>query len=277
MLDKYKVFSHTLKFIFVIGLTFNFLAVSTAQTAETASDPAPEKKSKNIIKYNLFGIVAQANSWQAERALTKNFSVALTYAAIKKQPLPTRITNELQFEDPMMKLMQMQGRAITGEIRYYPGKKIEKQAPRGFYLAPYIRSAKYEVSSQYVYKNSSNNPASWPKGSLDVKFSALGYGLSCGYQWVISNHISIDWTIVGAHYGKSKISGSFSSPELPNTLGEDVSTINIDADLNDAYPFNGTHASITYSTASGVGEATFDLTKVNWYGLRTAISIGFAF
>jgi hypothetical protein len=103
--------------------------------------------------------------------------------------------------------------AITPEVRFYLGKGYGK----GFYIAPYYRYAKFSTNTVTVSFSEPNGPRR--SVNLSGELSGHSGGLMFGAQWFLSKAISLDWWIIGAHYGTGK--GSFTGiPSPALTAGE---------------------------------------------------------
>ena len=159
---------------------------------------------KNVVKLNLTPLVITDITVQYERVLFKKFSVAMGIGYIPDRPLPGFFPTI-----PTINNIKFSGYSLTPEIRIYP--HLLKDAPRGFYLAPYLKYSKYNVAADFPwsYKFSYTDPNTGITAdktlsqdlNLKGSFSGIGGGLMIGKQWIIANHISLDWFIMGGHVG----------------------------------------------------------------------------
>lgn len=174
-----------------------------------------QENSKNVVKLNLFALAVGNISLQYERALHKNISLALQLGFIPTHSLPGQINSMVATaSDNLIHDIKFSSINLTPEFRWYPGKKVEKQAPRGFYLAAYLRYSRVTADAFYSYKDSSAYPLGPVKdvpGTTTITYGALGFGGMLGYQWVINNRISIDWWILGGHGGSATVTGSIAA------------------------------------------------------------------
>jgi hypothetical protein len=221
--------------------------------------------SKNVVKLNLFALATQNISLQYERALHKNISLALQVGFTPTHDLTSVINDQIATaSNNVIHDIKISGVSITPEFRWYPGKKVEKQAPRGFYLSAYLRYAKYTANAFYTYKDSSYYPlfVKDVPGTTSISYSGIGTGLMLGYQWVISNRVSIDWWILGAHGGSAVLSGSISASGMNAADAKEQ----IDAK----------HVPNLVTTVTGPN--SLDLKQTGPFaGLRTGFCIGIAF
>jgi len=162
---------------------------------------AGSRTPKQVVKLNLSQLFLTNIALQYEYGFHKNFSAALGVSYLVPRKLPTLVYDEPSSVDGFIS-PKFGGFSITPEVRFYPGKKETRQAPHGFYLAPYFRYTRYKVSGDYndVVSASVTNKY---KGT--ATYSGNSFGLMIGSQWIIGKHFSIDWWIIGGGYGKAKL------------------------------------------------------------------------
>ena len=236
----------------ILAVLFSVILCTTAKAGD---DP------KNVVKLNLFSLAAKSISLQYERAFTPQISACMGINYIANRGLPSFFTNA----DPsgILKGLTMSGLAITPEFRWYPFNS-DKDAPKGFYLAPYFRYLSFGMKSIVNFHDSTSNvDYTYP---VKIKFTGYGAGLMIGKQWLINDKVSIDWWIIGGHYGASNLSVSVTA---------DVSNIDqsdLKKQLDDVKLPIGT----TVATVNNNG-ATLKVSGLPFAGLRTGLTIGFAF
>ncbi|MEO7445229.1 MAG: hypothetical protein ABIT96_09545, partial [Ferruginibacter sp.] len=134
-------------------IVFSFSFVLFANFAVAQNDSThPGVTKKNIIKLNLFALPLKTASIQYERVMTRRISLGLGVRIMPETNLPFRSVIE-NFVDDSTTLDQLHNLrlgnfAITPELRWYVGKK---GAPRGFYIAPFVRYAQYKASLPFTY------------------------------------------------------------------------------------------------------------------------------
>ena len=184
---------------------------------------------------------------------------------------PYSLTTVLGDQGSRFQSPQISGYAITPELRFYPGKKEKHQAPYGFYLAPYVRYTNFNVSALLPLDP---DPASlFPGGSIDLSLNYNGWagGIMMGSQWVI-NHFTIDWWIMGMHFGQGSITGAASSalfgsyPDVKDELQAEIQ------DVMSELPFD-TQTSV--SVINNTAQVTID--GLPFGGFRGGLCLGFAF
>jgi hypothetical protein len=116
---------------------------------------------KNVIKVNLFSPVVLTGSFFYERALNEKSSailgLAYTGIKIKSGSSETKIS----------------GLTITPEYRFYLG---DDEAPRGFYVGPFLRFRTFKLTES----------SSSSEGSMNI----FGGGVIVGKQWLFNDRIS---------------------------------------------------------------------------------------
>lgn len=237
-----------------------------------AQEKAVESDGKNLVKWNFAAAALKNYSFQYERAIAKKISVAIGVRSAPKSTLPFSSKAEELIDDEetwnSIKQFKTGNFAITPEIRFYMGKGVFK----GFYVAPFVRYAKYNASGPFNFEvevpDGANTITREEKINLSGDITAITGGILFGAQWKLSKLVYLDWWILGPNYGSSKgtISGKsengFDNDEqqaLKDALEdlEDLPLIKVKSEVN----------------AQG---AKVDLDGP-WGGLRSGLSIGFRF
>ena len=87
-------------------------------------------------------------------------------------------------------------KTYTGEFRFYGGKH---PGARGFYLSLYGRYTNMQVNYNYSYTTASNQKYMVP---LQSSLKGYGGGVMLGSKFLIAKRVTVDWYIIGGHYGK---------------------------------------------------------------------------
>lgn len=243
----------TLQKTFIIVLIFCFGYSSFAQDG-----------SKGVVKLNLFGFAFRNINLQGEYAIHKNFSGCLGINFMPPGALPGMFPGATtsSLESAGFRDFSVSGYSFTPELRFYPGKKEKHQAPYGFYLAPYFRLSKYSFKTDFEYDNN---------GTLQYYSSTLSYGgygggLMMGSQWIIGKHVSIDWYILGGHYGSGNFTIKLKDPAIGNLSAEGK------AQFQEELASSSSNATVTID-----GDKATVKAKVPFLGVRMGLSVGFAF
>lgn len=264
---------NTKSFVIVFAVSMLGFSISNAQAqldekTGNPDDSKPEGTKMNIVKLNLPALVLKNFSFQYERILNKRFSASLGIRVMPNTGLPLKntFTNIADVTDSnataTINNLKVSNFAITPEFRYYVGKK---GYGRGFYIAPYYRYASFksdELPFEYTDVNDVTQTI-----KLGGKITSNSGGLMFGAQWFLGKYVTLDWWILGAHYGANKgtFTGTTSTP-LTTDEQNDIKTAIDDFDL----PF-GTKTSVV--NANG---ATINFSGP-WAGARGALTIGIRF
>jgi hypothetical protein len=115
---------------------------------------------KNIFKVNMISPIVRTGSFFYERAITQKSSLQLGV-----------FYTGYSIDDT-----KLRGFGITPEYRFYLSQS--KEAPQGFFVAPFVRYESLNLST-----NSARDEAT---------LSTFGGGVLIGGQWIFSNIISLD-------------------------------------------------------------------------------------
>lgn len=185
-----------------------------------------------------------------ERVITPKTSLQGTVGMLIPRKLPNVLYDETVVTDyggDVDLLNSLSGFTIGLEYRFYPGSK--KEIPRGFYLGPYFKYNHYSVktSSAFEYTltqdeyandltpNQQMEASPNPDGTftMDVtsnfvaSFNQMGLGIQIGYQWLISDRISVDFTIIGLGVESDAFIVDISSESIPvdySEWGDEIQT-----------------------------------------------------
>ncbi len=194
----------------------------------------------NQIKLNLFALALGNVSLQYEHTLKEHSSICLGVSILPSRYLPTVITDK--DSSGALKLLSFSGFSFTPEYRYY----FSGNAPKGFYIAPYLRYSKYGVDKLGVeyHSNTTNKDE---RVYVDGTLKSTTVGLMFGTQWKLGAHMTLDWWIVGFGFG----SQSATLTGVGNFTQSDIEDIKVQiADLDSNIP--GTLTSDVTSTSVSV-------------------------
>ncbi|HEX4887730.1 MAG TPA: hypothetical protein VFV37_06745 [Luteibaculaceae bacterium] len=195
------------------------------------ADVLPERKPKNYIKTNLFGLPFRNFSLSYERAQFKFLSFGLDFRLMPSGGVPATKFIQNQFGDDDsgildgLSAVDLSGRAITPFVRLYPTKK---GYGRGFYFQVQYRNVNYSADNlQFKYTNNANEEQSI---ALSGDFSSNTVGLGIGKQWTFAKYFFIDWVMTGFQFGSAKgeFVGEYTerlSPEDQKTVEDALNTI----------------------------------------------------
>ena len=197
------------------------LMISYGSIAQTL----PDSVKKNLIKINLSGLIVQQYTLQYERVVNKSQSIALTISVAPNTPLPFKQTLLNDFggnEDAKRAIETTVFTKYTGtlEYRFYTGGG---HAPKGFYIAPFVRYMHMSLSQDYTFTPSDDKLHT---AHMTSQFGAMGAGFLLGYQFLFGRHWGIDWWILGPFFGTS-INANFvgTDPQMGDMSAQDLANL----------------------------------------------------
>jgi hypothetical protein len=227
----------------------------------------------NIIKGNLTSFALKNYHISYERSLNRFMSVSASYRYMPKGSLPLQSIAKKYIDNPAINfdLFQMGNNALTFESRFYLG--LQKMS--GFYIAPYLRFADFDlgVPIAYTYTPEGSFIAPTPiikTADLNGVIKSTSYGAYIGLQKQLLTKLVLDIWFIGGHYGSSNGSLNFITPEddkLPTPAINALQKVLDDTKVN---PFE-LKSKVTQNGA------TADM-KGPWAGIRgLGISLGLRF
>ena len=233
--------------------------------AQTMAQNDQSTEQKSIIKMNVAAIAFKSYSFQYEYAAGKKIAVALGYRFMPKSGVPFKSTINSMVDDEQTKTtidnFKTSNFAITPEVRFYLGKDVF----RGFYVAPFLRYARYKAEGPFDFQIEELNTTEtmFFKGSVNTYTG----GVLVGAQWKLSKLVYLDWWILGPSYGGSK--GNLKGERNLNPLEQQELREQIGNFVDDLPIVKAT------ATVDGNG-ANIDF-KGPWAGLRAGLNVGFRF
>ncbi len=259
--------------------TISSVTAQSTLDEQSGGSPAPTKKptaknedkhKMNIVKVNLMALALKNYSFQYERVLTKKISIALGVRTMPSSTLPFKdvFVDQFGISDPdddlesTIKDLKVGNFAITPEVRFYLNKK---GYGRGFYIAPYYRFAKFNSEELPITYDGDGGTEKTIRLKGDM--TTHSGGLMIGAQWHLGKVVTLDWWIVGAHYGTSNgtLNGTPSSPLSANEQTDIKNTIEA-LDL----PLTKITANVTANNIKAAIDGP-------WGGVRAGLSIGIRF
>lgn len=153
----------------------------------------------NVVKIGFFGLFGLDPHLAYERVLTEKSSINVNIAFIGfKGNFPfTDIEGEEVSGDVDTKLSIF---TLTPEYRIYLSRK---DVPRGFYLGPYLRYARYSYQfNTTVDTENDNGEPTMVDVDIDGTMTATGLGFQMGVQWIIKDIVAIDWGFFGIGFNR---------------------------------------------------------------------------
>lgn len=225
---------------------------------------------KNIIKYNLTATAIGHYAIQYERVINPKQSFAIGFGISPNVSLPFKQTLMDAFSDNADAKSAIESTTftkftITPEYRFYIGKK---EAPGGFYVAPFARYTNMKMSQKYKFTENGINHIADVTG----RFNGVGAGVVFGAQWLLGKkeNIVLDFWFAGPFAGVMKATFEGFDDKLindPAAREKEIEDFKIPLWTVDA----------TVTNVNGKGKVDANL-KGPFYGFRTlGLSIGYRF
>ncbi len=193
---------------------------------------------ENIIKLNVLGLALGNIGVQYERTIGEHSSLALGVSYLPTRSLPQFIIDEDTTNS--LKSLAFSGWTFTPEYRYY----FSGKAPKGFYVAPYFRYSTFSVDEIDITYTSTATGFE-VKVPADGTFKGSTLGLMVGSQWLLGEHMTLDWWILGVGFGSQKAEvtalGSFSPTDIQDINNE---LADIDEEIPGSMDYNVTPNSV---------------------------------
>lgn len=220
---------------------------------------------QNNIKFTPGKLILGGVSLTYERVINPNMTVSLgTNIKLPRDLSKGEGLTDFSTENSTVEFGHLRGFTLTPEFRYYTGQ--QKEAPHGFYLAPFLRYLNYSVDPSLVY----THPETGAMSNINskIRMTGIGGGFSVGHQWVISDAITIDWYFgLGIAPSTIKFNGEVDG-QLQEDLQAFVDEVNVELDDIPFYNFSIDPAGTSIDGKIGV---------VPWVIVRGGLSIGYYF
>lgn len=155
--------------------------------------------------------------------------------------------------------ISFKGLAIIPEIRIFPGVKLLRPAPRGFYISLYTKIRSFSVVFPFAYNDTTTF-------DFSGRYTGVGIGMMLGHQWIIGDHLSIDWWISGVHFGSL-----FSTLDVTD---DRLNNISQEAFLAKMGSVSFPRGEVQTEKAGNAAKITVNAPYV---GLRSGVTLGIAF
>ncbi len=200
-----------------------------------------------LLLFAALGLKAQSNNLKIEFPPLFTYQLRLNYeyklsdnkslmviGGMKfphKFPIVEKSTIALQeeFGNSVVAKNKFDGYTFGFQARFYTGYN---EFPKGFYFAPYIKYHKSNLALNALYEDKINVAQYIALEAVDKQHASLlqdgnykykvnseieslldrySFGLAIGYQWIIGNGFTIDWTIIGISADRINASASVSA------------------------------------------------------------------
>ena len=167
----------------------------------------------NIIKTNISADALNNLNISYERNILPFVSIMASYRTMPMSSLPLKglVKNFIKSDAVDFDQFKIGNNAITLESRFYLG--IQKMS--GFYLAPYYRSATFDIDVPIAYTYNSgiqNIPAITQSANFKGSLRSQSLGVYVGMQFQLLTKLVIDFWMIGGHYGSTNGALDFIPP-----------------------------------------------------------------
>ena len=256
----------------------NSLSFGQEGKYNSADLPPYGSNNLNFVRLNFVPLLSGNIALEYERGLNKKIAVGTAISWRPSSGLPYRsvITDIVDDTDVNVFLdgMKTSSRAITPEVRFYLSRK---GYGNGFYVAPYLKLAKFDFAVPYAFDVSLNYQGQeyYSRNEtieLGGDLSTFSVGLSAGFNFKLAKNIHLDWRIIGPGYGQSR--GNLSGRMALNAEEQDGLRQQLE-DLQQSLQELPLPFDIDYNV-SGQG-ADIKLNRSPWANIRSGLSLGFSF
>ncbi|HNW51094.1 MAG TPA: DUF3575 domain-containing protein [Prolixibacteraceae bacterium] len=158
----------------------------------------PDDMNRNILKMNPGKLLLGGINLSYERIITQkttlNIRAKYHLMGFVERRIRDFSTSGENYSFGLTDKPHFYSLGIDAEYRYYLGKR---KVAQGFYVAPYLRYQKVNGEFQSEYSTTVVDPSIRISGALNTSFKIWGGGGIMGYQWILNDWISIDWSFVG--------------------------------------------------------------------------------
>ena len=192
---------------FVIALSVFFISQASAQYSRNSGSEPEHRFTVGVAPFTLLIPSGKVNV-RGEWAYADNKSLSLLVAVPRPTKIPKLLLNNLDSMDSgTTKKNRFTQLGVTLENRFY----LSHHAPRGFYLAPYVRYNRFGISQT---KTSSNHYETSIAGAV----GGIGIGGAVGAQFRMGEHMTMDITFVGIDFKWMRGTLTYSSNDPDNDV-----------------------------------------------------------
>lgn len=227
----------------------------------------------NSVELGLGGLSARTLNLRYERLITDKSSIQLTVSPLIPKTVQLEGFSLLgqevvgEITDAKLEKGSLNGFSIIPEYRFYFG---EQEGMRGFYVGPYMKYTNHGIRVDGdIYEES----GAITPGAAKVRLSSFGVGLQIGAQWIISDHFTIDWHIIGMSADFYNLRTTMEADDPDYNILEFANDVLEEIELaNDDFPIDLTDIASEISLNKFSFNIPFALA-----GIRAGISVGYAF
>lgn len=188
------------RFTLFLFLAIGVLSTSQAQYSNTNS-------LKHGIKLNTTSLLWSNVGLNYEYVINDKSSIQGTATMLIPRTAFSYVEGTVNSEsggDGDVTTNRLMGFGIHAEYRMY----TKEEAPDGFYWGPFARFYRYSINYNVENVGSENY---YYDNRLGIQ--SISAGVQIGYQWIIGDNFSIDWSFAGLGPNHMNIFGKFSSDD----------------------------------------------------------------
>ena len=252
----------------ILILFFLLLAINVFGQDVTDSTSVGETGRKNVLKFLPTNLIFNSLSFEYERKLGKKNSIILGIGLPSSKSFAGKFTDnsgENKITNDAFSTM-----SLRLAYRHYSGKSIQ---PSGFYVSPYLKYQKFEVSAD----NNKTVTQGYPPitqnytEKYDVSGSTMNLGLQLGVQFLIAKRVAVDFYFLGIEAGLANLNASVKSSNI--NMIDEVET-SVRDNIKDLPDFLAKKITVTRKSNDQI-DVKGDSMPYPW--IRGGISIGIAF
>ncbi|GAB4410508.1 MAG: hypothetical protein OHK0039_14990 [Bacteroidia bacterium] len=232
--------------------------------------PTVYAQQQNVLKVAPLRLLTKNVNLAYERALGDKHSIELNvngYLRRSPQGVLQTVIDQYATDTDSVTLgdFGLSGYTLTTAYRYY----VSGEAPRGFFLTPFVRFINYGTTWEMLYQGDGNKDF---EVDGNLRFRGLGGGLGLGFQFISKGGFTIEWhgglgvALAGLRH-RGTITGN-------NVLPEDIA--DVEAKINEILaqvPFVNQQIDLDQAAV----DVNFRVPGIVWPMVRSSLSLGYAF
>lgn len=167
---------------------------------------------QNIAKIGVGSIFNGTLNLEYERLLTEKTSVFGEIGYQFPIDIPAQLVDFTEGTGSANNLVINDGKYnnfyFAAEYRIYTAG----EAGRGFFIAPYLKISNYSFDVNGTYNNNANGFINIP-AEVKLGYLATSIGGQLGYQWIIKDKITVNWSFIGLGLGVNRLSAGFTAQD----------------------------------------------------------------
>src|SRR5690606_37694060 len=177
-------------------IIFFLLSIWLSVLAQAQVDTSDLER-KIIVKLYVIPITICSFSADYEYLISSRTTIGTNLTFMPKRSIPMLGSFESIIDDEagsnQLENAKIGTFSISPQAKFYLGKGV----CRGFYIAPLFRYASHSIQLPVNYDYNGQNETV----VIDGNITTVSGGIAFGAQWELSEHVYLDWAIIGPLYG----------------------------------------------------------------------------